>query len=95
MGGVNVKQFQLILKFTDNSKETYEVIVQARDEQHAFEELFKMTDNGWLFNAEFENTKFVNVNAAFEIVVVDVEEERIKTQKRTQEANAAMKNWPR
>lgn len=88
-----MRQFKLILKFTDSSKENAEVIVEAKDEQHAFEKLFKMTDNGWLFNAEFENTKFINVNAAFEIIVLDIENDRIKEEKRTQEAHEAVKNW--
>lgn len=90
-----MRQFELSLKFTDSSEDTFKVVVNAKDEQDAFKELFNMTENGWLFNSEFEETKFINVNAAFEIVVVDIENDRIETEKRSQEAQEAMKKFKR
>ncbi|WP_249659389.1 hypothetical protein [Lysinibacillus fusiformis] len=88
-----MRDFELILRFTSDSKEKTRVSVKAEDEKHALEELFKKTDNGWLFFRDSEDVKFMNVNAAFEIVVVDIEKDRIETEKRTQEYLETMKNW--
>lgn len=86
-----MKEFEIRLKFPNGDIE--KVNYSANDEQLAFKQLFKNVENGWLFIAGMGHPRFINVNAALEMEIVDIKTDRIETEKRTQEAREAMKNF--
>lgn len=86
-----MKEYEVRLKFFNNEIE--KIKVSANDGQHAFKVLNELTDNGWLFVASMGHPRFVNVNAALEMEIVDIEANRIAEEKRSREALEAVKKW--